>query len=277
MTPETIPAYPTKAIFQAQPGDCLFDRAFVPTFSENDLPELLRKTEELHDDRLMSTVAALIIENRVNMLLAAFLPEFRLISKNIDFTASMRSTILESLNLIPPVLIRAADRVRSVRNQFAHNLDYTSFAQLPDQKDSSWRRMRQFHDREFANTHLDSKVRPRSRAEIFHDVYFYCIAGLTSYHPSISLLRAEIAKPEFVQAIGGTLASREQEFWSRLMRETPLKTEIKDGRITKTYANDYVVTMDLDPDAIVAAEAPEQPQPATEGSSPMGSPGNGPK
>ena len=97
---------------------------------KNELPELLQKVESASDDRLYAIVAALVVENRLERVLVRFFPRVRLLLERQEFTTSMRITVLRALELLPDHILRCADLVRIVRNEYAHNLDVETFEAL---------------------------------------------------------------------------------------------------------------------------------------------------
>lgn len=82
------------------------------------------------DDRAFVLVGALIIENGVDELLYSYVPGFKSIIDNWDFTFSLRIELARALRLVPARLLGGADAIRRVRNDFAHDLKIRSLQDL---------------------------------------------------------------------------------------------------------------------------------------------------
>src|SRR5438046_1164518 len=120
-----------RGIFEGRPGESLFTKPFIRYVFENELPALFQKVEGMHDHRLLSIVTALIIENRVDKLLSAFLPRYGRLLAAREYSFSMKINTLEALAFIPPLLTAVAHCLRKVRNEFAHHLDREDFSAIP--------------------------------------------------------------------------------------------------------------------------------------------------
>lgn len=76
------------------------------------------------DDRSMALIAAMVCEAYIDRLLSSIMPGYvKNIAKNSNFTFSSKIKILQAFDIVPRHLCKAADLVREVRNEFAHNLD----------------------------------------------------------------------------------------------------------------------------------------------------------
>lgn len=165
-------------LWSGKEGESLFTKPLLRFFKENPLPELYRKTGSLNDDRLLAIVTALIIEDRIDAALGSFLPKYRKLTENTDFTFSLKIALCEALGQIPPSILNAANTLRKIRNEFAHNLDITSFTGI---KESLTRAL--ITQRANVYGAVADKLRePRSSlVEEFRAVAFFCISGLEAY------------------------------------------------------------------------------------------------
>ena len=93
------------------------------------------------EDRLLALVANLSMEDALDNFLVAYIPHYKCLSENRDFTLSMKIDLGRSLCLIPKHLLDAADLVRKIRNEFAHNLEMKSLNSL---KADTKRKLRTF-------------------------------------------------------------------------------------------------------------------------------------
>jgi hypothetical protein len=79
------------------------------------------------DDRAVALVGGLLIENAVNALLSAYVPGYKNLEENRDFSLSLKIELARALRLCPSWLLGAADSVRAIRNDFAHELSLKTF------------------------------------------------------------------------------------------------------------------------------------------------------
>ena len=95
-----------RALADGVPGESLFFHPFLVYFPQSDVPDLFKKAEGVSDDRLLAVVTALIVENRIEKCLRAFMPKFEKLS-NSKFWLKVR--LLEALNFVPQLVIEEAD------------------------------------------------------------------------------------------------------------------------------------------------------------------------
>lgn len=92
--------------------------------------EYERIIREAKEERLLALVGNLSMEEALDYFLAAYIPHYECLSENWDFTPAMKIGLVLSLRLIPKHLLDAANLVRKIRNEFAHNLQMKSFDSL---------------------------------------------------------------------------------------------------------------------------------------------------
>ena len=81
------------------------------------------------DDRALALTGALVIENAIDGFLNAHIPEYTKLKDKKDFTFSLKISLARALKLCPSRLFGAADTIRDVRNDFAHKLSISTFAE----------------------------------------------------------------------------------------------------------------------------------------------------
>jgi len=86
---------------------------------------------DLHDDRLLVLVGALLVENAINDFLMAIIPNYKPFDKRREFTFSMRIELARALQLCSSHIFNAADIIRDIRNDFVHDLSCDAFSKLP--------------------------------------------------------------------------------------------------------------------------------------------------
>jgi len=94
------------------------------------IDEMLSHVQGLNDDRLLVLLGALIIENALDEMLAAIMPGYKPLQKKRDFTFSLRIEVAKALRLIPAKILNCVDLIRSIRNDFVHNLSIDVFDRL---------------------------------------------------------------------------------------------------------------------------------------------------
>jgi hypothetical protein len=116
-------------------GETLFRRFLVWCLPREWEPTIQAEVDEVFarlnsaDDRAVALVGALLVENAVNELVSAYVPGYNALAENRDFTLSLRIELARALKLCPARLLGAADTVRAIRNDFAHELGTTGFDQ----------------------------------------------------------------------------------------------------------------------------------------------------
>lgn len=203
-------------LFGGPAGVTVFTRPLHDFFRENELPDLFNKTSELHDDRLLALVTALIVENRLDVALSSFLPCYSELKNSVDFTFSMKTKLAEALSFIPVRILKSANILRLIRNEFAHGLEKDSFEQLKPKLRTSVVNLRS----EIFEVYGDDEKKPK---ETFLDEYkalsFYCIVGIDQYRDSLAFLRQFIEGPEFAR-----IFEHQQEVFRKAVIATiPLK------------------------------------------------------
>lgn len=127
--------------FEGLPGKSIFQHLVQECVTEEDTNRVRAQTDSTvehvkrhNDDRLLVLVGALLIENAIDALLEAFVPGYKTLKANKDFTFSMRIELASRLQLIPSHIFNSAHCVRDIRNRFAHDLQINSFSALGEGK-----------------------------------------------------------------------------------------------------------------------------------------------
>jgi len=142
----------------------------------------------IEDDRTLSLVGALITENAVDGLLAAYIPDYMNLIEHGDFTFSMKINLARSLRLCPTRLLSAADAIRKVRNEFAHDLYITKFGQCkPENIKLVHDHLRQINKRD---------TEKKEARELFKLLVMYIFMALKSYQYHVEKLNNYIRKSE---------------------------------------------------------------------------------
>ena len=214
-------------IFDGPEGESLLTRPILEIFRHNPLPALFRQAEH-SDDRLMAILTAIVVEGRIDECLTAFMPLY----SSDKFSFYFKIQILKSLDLVPRLLLTAAELTLKVRNQFAHNLERSSFDSLPPALQSKLKLDKRTICSRFGNNDTPSEETLR---EVFQWRSFFVIAGLDAYTGSLSLLRREISQPVFMDALYAKVAAENDEMIEALLRNEPELVEERYGIRINSY------------------------------------------
>ena len=125
--------------FSGPDGETLFRHFVVWCLPVKWESEVQRETDEVFahlrsdDDRAVALVGAMIVQDAVDALAAAHAPGYKRLAENRDFSFSLRIELVRALRLCPSRLLSAADTIRTIRNDFAHELSIKAFGDC-DQK-----------------------------------------------------------------------------------------------------------------------------------------------
>ena len=151
--------------------------------------------EGAKEERLLALIGALSMEEALDLFLGAYIPKYKRILKNTDFTLSMKIEIAHSLRLIPRHILNSADIVRKIRNEFAHDLSIHCFDSLDEKKFKTKLRAR---FKEFS--HDDTNTSPTVK-DMFISVVEIVIVGLGIYASHLRTAKEYIYSAEFSQQL----------------------------------------------------------------------------
>ena len=233
-----------RQLFDGRAGDSLFSTPFLQFFRENELSPLFQKVERLDDHRLLAVITALVVENRVDRINAAFLPQYTRLIENSDFVFSTKIALLEALNFVPLYITMSAHCLRRIRNEFAHNLERETLNDLPEKVINSMRPL-------YGEIYRDFKpkaVQETTLFEMFKLLSFYCIWGLDSYIVNVEALRGEISGAEFLDHLSRRVRSRNWSEYQQIIARPPISVEKHGDTLIKRYEGGVVeVTPTQDP------------------------------
>jgi len=135
-----IPEGAPKINIEGREGQSLFRRPVI-WFIQKDFKRINEQyegyqklIEGAREERLLALIGALSMEEALDLFLGAYIPDYKRILENTDFTLSMKIEIAYSLRLIPRHILNTANLIRAIRNEFAHNLSIDCFDSLNDRK-----------------------------------------------------------------------------------------------------------------------------------------------
>ena len=194
-----------KLIISGEKGRSLFYNAdmFQYLISRDD--NLITMSEQLtrytnlvykaKEERLLAIIGALSIEEAVDSLLSAYIPNYKRISQKKDFTSSMKIEIANSLRLIPRHIMNAADLVRAIRNEFAHDLGIDSFDSLDEAKFKNKLRAR------FKELFPEEDISKIPANELFVQIVQSVVSALELYKHYCKTAREYIYSNEFIDEV----------------------------------------------------------------------------
>ena len=189
--------------FDGEEGKTIFRRPFNrDPLEEDDASALLKKVHDAGDERSMVLVSAMICETYIDRLLSILLPKYsRLLDNSASFTFSTKIKLLESFEIVPLHLTRAADLVRQVRNEFAHNLKVSSLSDVDPKI------IRKLH-----GLYVERKIRtdagPDDPLNLFSVVSYIATTVHYAYRESLRYFSAAVREPQFIDALA---AERERK------------------------------------------------------------------
>lgn len=182
--------------FNGEKGKTVFSTVFSESlFRAQEDPRLESKVPYEGDDRSMVLVSAMVSEAYIDRLLCILLPKYdRLLDNTNNFTFSTKIRLLESFEIVPTHLIRAADLVRQVRNQFAHDLDVSVLGHV-DPKILN--RLRSLYEER--KIHRDAG--PSDVRTLFDAISYMATTVLYAYRENLKLFAAAVRSPAFSEAL----------------------------------------------------------------------------
>ena len=143
----------------------------------------------IDDDRALTLVCALLLENAIDNCLAAFAPDYLKIAQDRDLTFSMKASILKAFSLIPPQIVDAIAPIRKIRNCFAHDLHTKTF---DDVDPALFRALETHRQRLVPKSALAAK-----RSEAVVDATKNILIGLGLFRLHLHVLRRFLNTPTF--------------------------------------------------------------------------------
>src|SRR5947209_5205235 len=113
-------------------NDLLFPHLNIrPIFPDKKaLDEALVYLDEAQEERALVIVGALLLEKAVYYLLYAFVPGYKSLNEERDFTFSMKIKLAKAISICPSELLDSINTIRDVRNVFAHDLSTSNLSRI---------------------------------------------------------------------------------------------------------------------------------------------------
>jgi hypothetical protein len=191
--------------FHGEEGKTIFCRPFNRDLLDvDDASALLKKVHDAGDERSMVLVSAMMCETYIDRLLSILLPKYsRLLDDSANFTFSTKIKLLESFEIVPLHLTRAADLVRQVRNEFAHNLKVSSLSDVDPKI------IRKLH-----GLYVERKIRtdagPDDISNLFSIVSYLATSVLYAYRESLRYFSVAVREPQFIESLAAEHMAKHQ-------------------------------------------------------------------
>lgn len=185
-----------EAYYYGKEGETLFWQPF-PTkivVHDNSLDLVFSRSDDL-DDRSVALVSAMISENYIDRMLKLLLPSFSLDRQG---AASKKIDLLTAFNIIPKHLTKAAQLLNQTRNEFAHHLKLTSFAELDNHKPSLTKAMRGLCQSRNLRVPQDSGEVSR----LFEIIFQMATTGINRFEENVRFYTNYTRTQPFIKLIG---------------------------------------------------------------------------
>src|SRR5690554_6303 len=191
------------SVFIAEPNDdCLFKNQFdfwKKVEWNEDLPQYFKRLNNIDDDRSFVILATTVLEYQIDRFLEKFIPKYDcLIDRNTSLNTKIRT--IKAFNLIPSQFIEMINLIKNIRNDFAHNLTFDSFKNVPKTEKNLIKNIEKLKEHwnnyssEMPYWQKDDNIRL-----LFKVIWRICLEGLRVYEINIELFRQETEKTEFIQ------------------------------------------------------------------------------
>jgi len=208
---------------------------------END--QLMAKAKGAADERSYVLIVALIAEYRVNQVLRAWLPGYKKLDDNHDFTFSMRTELIRAANLIPSHILRCIDLVRMIRNDFAHNLNIERLEQI-EERDKA--RLKTLYNEIYSS--YGQSAQGKTSRQLFDGIAFIAYA-IGFYTTNIRMLREVIEAKDFECTLDQLTQQRERIWMEQVLSQTPESVEIQGNIKTEHFGQGVVAITAINPNA----------------------------
>ena len=165
--------------------------------SGREVLDIFKRLTKLKEDRAIVLVGALFVENAVDQLITSIIPDFSKVNKRKEITFSVKIDLAKALNMAPSSILNCADRIRDIRNEFAHNIELETFDDLDERHYDSLKA----HLYKYLPNNAPEKktIDNYSFYELFRDATENTVLNLLIYAWNINVLNEYIRTDEFMQ------------------------------------------------------------------------------
>jgi len=185
---------------EGRKGESLFHRPVI-CFIQEDFKRIKeqhegyqRLIEGAKEERLLALIGALSMEEALDLFLGAYIPDYRRLEKQRDFTPFIKIELACSLRIIPMHILDAAVLINSVRNKFAHELNIDHFDSLDNGTQDNLKQKHGVFFPDNTNTSLTVK-------DMFINIVEAVIVGLGIYASHLRAAKEYIYGASFSQQL----------------------------------------------------------------------------
>jgi len=181
-----------------------------------ELPKIFKIINQKESDLNIILSRALYIEYVVDKLLKAWIPGYKELEENKDFTFSLKIELLRSFRFMPNYILNNADLIRKIRNEVAHNIEINKIEKVPKKYLSK------------LNAYLkESLKKDKKPPELYKDKFILLsnitVLNLTNYESNIKRLNETIREKSFIENL--------YEINLEIIKKTlPIKKEKKESK-----------------------------------------------
>ncbi len=146
------------------------------------------------EERLLALIGAISVEEALDSFLKTYIPDYKRILENTDFTLSMKVEMAYSLRLIPRHILNSADLIRRIRNEFAHKISIDRF----DYLDEKLKKKLQIRFKEFCP---EEDINNTSFSELFVKVVQFVVLALVTYSYCAKVANEYIYSEDFINLL----------------------------------------------------------------------------
>jgi|GEM_PF-1780594 len=159
------------------------------------LTEYYQKINETDDERSFVILLALLMEVQIDSVIMAFFPGYKTLLDRSEITLSIKIELIRSLKIIPTSVLKLADCVRKIRNEFAHHLEFSKIVDLGNNKNKLLVELNRLCKKH--NQYLRYSMYSDNYRDKYQDIAVFVIEALKEYEPTIKVIRKEIESFEF--------------------------------------------------------------------------------
>lgn len=225
-------------IFDGEIGESLFVEPFSDTLKKTldetfEVHELFKKTGSAGDERSLAVIAALIIENRLDHILRALMPNYEEVA--LRWTPSLKRSVLSAMRICPQHIIDCAHCVQQIRNDFAHDLNRDAFDKVEPKYLTKLSYL-------FHGLYGSEEAKIKSHREKFMGVAYVAFYGLELYTRNVEVLMSEITNTDFLKSLQDKAHQERMNQWQGIENEPEVKTE--EGNTIVTRKGGFIVGLE---------------------------------
>ena len=174
-------------------------------FKPDGMLSTLNRMKNYGDERSKVLLAALASEAVMGKVLETLMPQYwQVFDKKWDMSFAAKTKVLEAFAIVPKHITEAANVVRAIRNEFAHDL---TVEKLGDLDNKFKKKMQDYYERR----EFDPKDKHDDLGHVFESIALIATVGLSTYLPLVRDLKEAIRDPAFETKLRKRAEKRQKE------------------------------------------------------------------